>query len=83
VKNARPLNGTDIPNGFAKKLSSPDGFFVELTNTNPILINRLDGAGILSRAIQATINSFNDDVARGVFQDIKTRASRYKGIFVS
>lgn len=83
VKTARPLNGQIYEDGTARKFTTPDGFFVELINSNPILINRLHGANILSRAVQATINQFTIDMEKGVFQDIKTRASRYPGIFVN
>ena len=83
VKTAQPMNGQTYQDGTANKATTADGFFVDLINSNPILINRLRGAEILSRAVQATINQFAIDMEKGVFQDIKTRAQRYPGIFVS
>lgn len=83
VRNARPLTGQTYLNGTAEKFRSQDGFFVDIINSNPILIERLGGARILSSAVQATVNQFEIDMSRGIFDDIKRRAERYKGIFVS
>ncbi len=83
VKNATPQNGKVYINGKGHVFRSPEVFYVEVSNNNPSVVGRMGGANILARAIQANIKGFYDDVARGVFNDIKTRAQRYKGVFVT
>lgn len=57
--------------------------FIEIVNTNPLLIGRYNGAGILQGAIDTRLKAFAGDIRRDVFADITVRAQRYPGIFTS
>ena len=82
VHEARPSNGRVYVNGTARRFESPTEFYVEIANDNPTVVGRLDGAGILQKAINGRIGAFETNLAKGVFEDLKVRASRYKGVFV-
>jgi hypothetical protein len=77
----------DIEDGEDSKVVISDvGAFVELVNTNKSLINRNDrynGASILYGAVETRMKAFASDLSRGVFEDLKTRAQRYPGLFVA
>lgn len=83
IRNARPSNGQIYLDGQARKFTSPEGFYVEIENSNPILVARLQGAEILSRAVQARIAHFQINMEKGVFEDLKRRARLYPGVFVT
>ena len=87
IRNARPSNGHEYQNGSGTRQISGKTIFYEIINTMPTLIRskseKLQGSKILTRAIKARISAFTTELKRGVFSDVKYRASRYPGIFVA
>jgi hypothetical protein len=83
VRRARPSNGKVYVNGTARKFESATEFYVEIMNDNPIVAGRFNGAAILQRAINGRLAYFDTNLAKGVFNDLRMRATRYKGVFVS
>ena len=57
--------------------------FIELVNTNTLLINKYNGRAIMQGAIDTRLKAFQYDIQKGAFDDIKYRASRYPGIFTN
>lgn len=55
--------------------------FVELVNTNSMLIARYNGAQILQGAMDTRLKAFGHELRTGVFADIANRAKRYPGLF--
>lgn len=83
VTNARPSNGKTYKNGVARKFLEVAAAYIEITNDNPIVVRKLDGWGVLNRALSIRRRAFEIDCAKGVFSDIATRAKRYPGIFTA
>jgi hypothetical protein len=57
--------------------------FVELVNTNSMLIAKYNGAAILQGAIDTRLKAFEHEIRNGVFEDLAFRAKRYPGLFTS
>lgn len=57
--------------------------FIEVVNTNVMLINKYNGGAILQGAIQTRMKAFEIEVKKGVFNDIAMLAKRYPGIFTT
>ncbi len=83
VRSAHNTGGRSFQNGKGIKVAEPQRFFVQLSNNNPILVDKIDGASILQRAIDGRLEYFQRNLALAVFDDLKARARAYKGIFVS
>jgi hypothetical protein len=86
VKTARPSNGRTYVNGSSQTTDSRDAFYIDLFNHLPALAQTggpLDGASILQRAISNEVKYFETLVAKGFFDNVKKRAERYPGVFVS
>lgn len=83
VKNASGPNGEQFREGQARKILSAAALYIELSNANPLMVGKLDGAGILQRAINARLKAFAIEMEKGVFDDVKNRARRYPGIFTT
>lgn len=56
--------------------------FVDLVNTNGMLIRRYDGGAILQGAVDTRLKAYGFELRTGVFNDIAMRAKRYPGIFI-
>lgn len=82
VRTARPSNGRVYVNGTARKFESPTEFYVEIANNHPTVVGWFNGASILQRAINGRLGYFDTNLAKGVFEDLRMRATRYKGVFV-
>lgn len=82
ARRAIAVNGRSYLNGRAIQEAAQDAFLLTLVNESPIVIKR-DGAGRMQRAIDARTTAFNIALRKGVFQNVKARAQRYPGIFVS
>lgn len=83
VRSARPSNSLMYQNGRGEETVGQNTFFIDLINSYPILIAKLNGAGILRRAISARVRAFQIDMQKGVFDDISLRAKRWPGIYVT
>lgn len=81
VKTARPQGGKTYKNGVARSLLEVAAAYIEISNSNPIVVGKLDGWGILQRALRTRTKAFEIETAKGVFTDVKARARRYPGIF--
>lgn len=57
--------------------------FIEMVNTNMLLIAKYDGARILQGAFDTREAAFVKEMQKGVFDDMAYRAKRYPGIFVT
>lgn len=89
VRKAVPQDGIPRVSGVGRKMQSANSLFLEIENRYPLLCGAArkrtagnDGFAILTRAIKTRVKAFEEDVKRGVFDDLKTRAQRYPGIFV-
>jgi hypothetical protein len=83
VKNAPPFRGRAYVDGSGQKIQSTEGFFLEIRNRNPVLLSTIDGFRVLQTAISGRAAYFDQNLRRGVFNDLKERASRYPGVFVT
>ncbi len=83
AKNFPPFKGRSYVDGRGKKETTAEGFFIEIYNANPVLLSTLDGGRILQQSINGRISYFDQNLRRGVFNDLKARAGRYPGVFVS
>lgn len=83
VAKALPANNRQYKNGSGTDESSGSVTLLTILNTSPIMASRSQGERILSRAIQTRLKAFETEVSKGVFDDIKTRAQRYPGLFVT
>ena len=81
VRNARPTNGNTYKNGIAKKFLEVAASYIEISNDNFIVVKKLDGWGILQRAINIRRTAFAIEMEKGVFENVALRAKRYPGIF--
>lgn len=79
VRSAIPRPGPR-KDGTGRKFQSADQFFIELQNANQILIGRLDGAGMLQRAVSGRIKFFETNMAKGAFNDIAKTIKKYPGV---
>lgn len=96
VSGSKPSNGKDYKNGFGTKHLTSGGLFFALENNYPALISgraikksksgktrSINGHAILQRAISTRLRAFTYEVRKGVFDDLKMRAARHPGVFVS
>jgi hypothetical protein len=84
VKDARPSNGRTYVNARSETVSTADSFYIDLFNHLPAMVDgRLDGAGILQRAVSHEVQYFETLLSKGFFDNVKKRAERYPGVFVS
>ena len=81
MKDAKPQNGNTYQNGFANMVLDTASAYIEMTNTHPIAI-KMGGQNLINYAISARVKAFEREVELRVFEDLKTRAERYPGIFV-
>jgi len=82
VQNAVSRDGRVYIHGTARKVDTPQQLFVEIRNDSNLVVSRLNGASILSRAINGRIGYFNKNLETGVFEDIRARVTKYRGIAV-
>jgi hypothetical protein len=81
VRKAVPTTGKVYQNGVARKFLDAAASYIELSNDNPLVVNKLDGWAILQRALRTRMRAFQIEMQKGVFNDLATRARRYPGIF--
>ena len=82
VRRARSTSGRSHQLGTSRTIATPAQFVIELENDYRLLINKLQGARILSSAVTGRLRYFEQNLKRGVFSDISIRAKRYPGVFV-
>ena len=82
VRNAKPQDGKTYQNGTAHMALEAVAAYIEVSNDYPNVV-RMNGQALLNYAISARVKAFERDVENGVFRDLKVRAERYPGIFVS
>ena len=90
VMKAIPQDGKPRKSGTARKFKTTRSMFIEISNRYPILVGRyaklgasFDGVKILQRAMKTRETAFAGDLRRGVLRNLKLRAQRYPGVFVS
>jgi hypothetical protein len=83
VRNAKSPDGKEYQDGFANKMVMGAAYVVQLINQNHLIAGKLNGEWILERAMVSRAKAYNRDLALGVFADVKRRAQRYPGIFVT
>lgn len=81
VRNAR-YRGKDFNEGFASRIVEQGALIIEMVNSNPLIVGKLNGYGIIAGALRDREKAFNFDLEKGVFDDLKRRAQRYPGVFV-
>ena len=82
VKSAASRDGRIYRHGFGRQFRNPNQFFIELENNSNLVVNRLDGASIMKRAIDGRRSYFYRNVDLGVFDSIANISRRYNGITV-
>lgn len=82
VKKAKPSTGRTYPNAIARKGTQGGTHYIDIGTSMPVLVEHIDGAGILTRAIGATKTAFDGDLRRGVFRDAQQLARRWPGFSV-
>jgi hypothetical protein len=83
ISGARDPKGRPFKEGLATTLVEQAAFIVEITNSNPLVVGRLDGREILAGAMRDREKAFMIDMEKGVFDDVERRAKRYPGVFVN
>lgn len=87
VTGAVPSTGKVYQNGKGSEHSDGKNFFLLLQNKYPALASpkrpKMDGHKILQRAITTRLKAFENNLRHGVYSDIKARAQRHPGVFVS
>lgn len=81
VVRAKRTNGREYKNGTARRMLEATAAFIEISNADPIVVGRLNGARILQKSIDARLKAFGIEMRKGVFDDIAARARRYPGLF--
>lgn len=90
VAGAMPQDGKPRVSGTGQELTEKDTFYILLQNFYPFLIRgrspksgqgKFDGQRILERAIKSRVTAFAISLKKGVFNDLKLRASRYPALF--
>jgi hypothetical protein len=74
--------------GTGQREKAPASTGIVLSNASRVVISprkpgALAGAALLQRAVDNQRNRFVIEIAKGVFDDVKTRAERYPGVFVA
>jgi hypothetical protein len=82
ARAATPSNGQIYQNGHGQEFKETDSYFVELTNRYPALV-RSGGGPILQRAVNGRLRYFEINLEKGLFDNLKARAERYPGVFVT
>jgi len=87
VINASPSTGKVYVNGTGQEHGAGKKFFLVLENRYPALTlpkrPGMNGNNILQRAINTRLKAFEVNMQRGVYQDMKARAQRHPGVFVT
>jgi hypothetical protein len=82
VGAARPSSGASYQpaNGSARH-QGPSQLYYDLANSYPFSRFKINGASILSFAIQGEMGYFRNNMKHAVFSDLQSIAKKYKGIF--
>lgn len=87
VANASPSNGQHYVNGSGSEHSESSKFYLQFENRYPALASprtaKMNGHKILQRAVDTRLKAFEIEMQKGVFQDMKARAQRHPGVFVT
>jgi hypothetical protein len=83
VRDAIPWKGIPHINGRAYSTKTPDGIFVDLVNTAPLLLGTIDGNRILQTAINGRIAYFEQNLRRGVFDQVAQIARAYPSLRIA
>jgi hypothetical protein len=82
VAAARPSSGASYqPANGSARYEGPKQLYYDLVNSYPFSRFKINGAAILSRAIQGELGYFRNNFHHAVFSDLQTIAKKYKGIF--
>ena len=82
VRKARQLSRRQFPNSEGRRFQTKTNLALSFENAFPQFQNGDYQGNVIRGAINARIKAFNSDMQRGVFNDVKKRADRYKGVFV-
>ena len=82
VKKARQLSRRQFTNSQGTKFQTKTNYALDFQNSFPQFQNNDYAQNVIRGAINARIKAFNSDMQRGVFEDVKKRTQRYKGVFV-
>jgi hypothetical protein len=83
AKNARPSTGKTYINGSSHTEDTQETYFIDIFNHLPAMSGQLGGAGILQRAISHEVKYFETLLSKSFFDNVKLRAERYPGVFVT
>jgi len=85
AERAVPSNGRRYRNGTSRREETTTALVIEIRNDNPLITHFTQPTGyrILEIAVQSRVKAFHADLERGVFNDVKTRAARYPGVFTT
>jgi hypothetical protein len=83
VRKAVQLSRTQFTNSKGTKIETKTNFALEFQNSYPQFQNGGYSSAVINGAIKGRIKAFNIDMEKGVFEDVKRRAKRYKGVFIT
>lgn len=83
IRNAAPFKGSKKIHGYATKRASASSMILELVNQHQIFFGTMDGNRILQTSINGRYRYFQESMKRGVFDDVKQIAARYKGLIAA
>jgi hypothetical protein len=85
AERAVPSNGRRYRNGTSRQENTSEAVTITIRNDNNLITHftKPTGESILERAVQMRVTAFRSDMERGVFDDVKTRAARYPGVFTT
>lgn len=75
-------NGKVYRNGTAREEHTRTVNMIELRVDSPVTLAKGQGQRVLEAAISTRVNAFGIELAKGVFEDVATRAARYPGVFI-
>lgn len=80
VSGAAPFKGRTKVHGTGSKRQTGSALLLEMVNQNQIFFGTMDGNRILQTSINGRYRYFQESMKRGVFDDVKQVAARYKGL---
>lgn len=83
IRDAPPFRGNRKVHGYATKRTTASSMLLELVNQNQIFFGTMDGNRILQTSINGRYKYFQQSMRRGVFDDVKQIAARYRGLIAA
>lgn len=83
IRDAPAFKGRSKVHGTGRKSQTASSLLLEFVNQNQIFFGTMDGNRILQSSINGRYRYFQESMKRGVFDDVKQVAARYKGLIAT